>query len=79
MKVGIDRKYLSRKFWNPLESRYTAIRIEPAEDCDGVDCGLTSDNGDEWPSIQPPHWHLVLTGTYPSAGPRLRRLWRPLS
>lgn len=55
---------------NPFRSVETDIRIEPATECDGEPCGLTSYDGDVIPPIQPTHWHIVVSGRGPLAGPR---------
>ena len=56
---------------DPLESRVPKFRIEPALDCDGgICCAWTGIIGeDSLPEIDP-HFHLVVLGEEPKAGPR---------
>lgn len=60
---------------DPNESAQTLIAQEQAIDCDGSQCGFTlvSEDGD-WESL-PPHWHLIVTGKLPDAGPRHYPIW----
>jgi hypothetical protein len=60
---------------DPMESATTLFSSEEAVFCDGSDCGFTvfSEDGDL--ELLHPHWHLVVRGTVPEAGPRSFPIW----
>jgi hypothetical protein len=57
---------------DPYKSRITTMSIELAVDCNGTcDGGKASFNFETWEieSQMPPHFHLVVRGEDPKAGP----------
>jgi len=73
MQISIDNSL--PEYRNPSRSAETYIRIEPATECDGEPCGLTSYDGEVVPVIQPSHFHVVVNGKLPNAGPRYYAVW----
>jgi hypothetical protein len=69
MQISFDTFTNYPEFRNPFRSEEISIGFEPATECDGEACGLTSYDGHAMPNIQPSHWHIVVRGTRPNAGP----------
>lgn len=56
---------------DPFESTNTVIGYEEALFCDGSECRprVFTDDGDL--ELLDPHWHMIVRGTEPEAGPRI--------
>jgi hypothetical protein len=60
---------------DPFESKDTPISLEEALFCDGSECGFTIFSEDGELELLRPHWHIVVKGIGPEAGPRLYPTW----
>lgn len=60
---------------DPMESANPLVALEEAVYCDGSECGFTEFSEDGELELLRPHWHVVLTGTMPEAGPRRYPIW----
>jgi hypothetical protein len=55
---------------DPGDSAEITIATEEATHCDGSECGavMPSENGEL--ELLAPHWHVIVRGKSPEAGPR---------
>jgi len=60
---------------DPIDSENTLVGSEEAVSCDGSECGFTVFSEDEELELLRPHWHVILKGTMPEAGPRRYPIW----
>lgn len=67
MKISLNNP--PAEFRNPANSETTCVDIELTSRCNGAQCGITSEDGEEMPPIQPTHLHIKVTGDRPQAGP----------
>ena len=60
---------------DPVESAEVVIGYEEALFCDGSECGFPVflENGEL--ELLPPHWHMIVQGKSPEAGPRRYLIW----
>ncbi len=55
---------------DPAESADMVIALEDALFCDGSECGAAVFSEDGELELLAPHWHMVVKGKSPEAGPR---------
>jgi hypothetical protein len=55
---------------SPRNSEAVYVRIEEAADCDGCECGRALHDAEGNLEPLPPHFHMVVFGRIPDAGPR---------
>lgn len=62
---------------DPFDSSEILVSTEGALGCDGILCGLLSFSTLEAfeGGFVPPHWHVILRGREPDAGPRTYPVW----
>jgi hypothetical protein len=60
---------------DPAESVEVVIASEEALCCDGADCGFTVFSEDGELELLQPHWHIIVKGKSPEAGPRRYPIW----
>ena len=56
---------------DPFKSTQTVIGYKKALSCDGSECGLSVFSEDGKMELVQPHWHLIVIGKAPEAGPRI--------
>ena len=66
MKINIPAALLRRI----SDSDFVEVRIEEAIDCEGGICNRAYFEHDGTPAELPPHYHMVVIGRSPDAGPR---------
>jgi len=62
-------RFLARNIGDPRESELTTVLIEPAPDCDGVECNSCVQGDDGELQTLLPHHHMLVSGQNPEAGP----------
>ena len=55
---------------NPRNSTELYVRTEEAVDCDGAECGRAIHDAEGELEPLSPHYHLIVFGRSPDAGPR---------
>ncbi len=61
---------------DPRRSKETVISSEEALFCDGSECDpYRVFLEEEEPELMQPHWHLIVRGKSPEAGPRRYPIW----
>ena len=63
-------KFTAASIRDPWESATMAIRIEPAPDCYGEVCNSSVHAPDGELEPLRPHFHVIVSGQEPDAGPR---------
>ncbi len=60
---------------DPADSSEVTIQSEDAAFCDGAECAaaVLSNNGEL--ELLRPHWHMIVRGRSPEAGPRCYPIW----
>jgi hypothetical protein len=66
MKMGVSIEGLR----SMRRSENIYVRIEQAADCDGSECGRCVHDAEGELEQLPPHFHLIVLGKIPDAGPR---------
>jgi hypothetical protein len=73
--------------WTPLSRSRTSFReprasgqqvvisLEEALSCDGLECGASEFSGERELELLQPHWHMIVKGESPVAGPRCYPIW----
>lgn len=59
----------------PADSEEVFIGSEQAVYCDGSECGAAVFSHDGELELLPPHWHMIVRGKSPEAGPRHYPIW----
>lgn len=59
----------------PADSEEVFIGSEQAVYCDGSECGAAVFSDDGELELLPPHWHMIVRGKSPEAGPRHYPIW----
>ena len=73
MSIRIDCSAASLR--DPAESAEVVIDAEEALSCDGSECGAAVFSEDAELELLEPHWHIVVKGKSPEAGPRRYPIW----
>jgi hypothetical protein len=60
---------------DPAVSADKVIALEDALFCDGSGCGAAVFSDDGELELLRPHWHMIVTGRSPEAGPRRYPIW----
>jgi hypothetical protein len=60
---------------NPADSAEVTIDSEDAVFCDGSECGAAVFSDDGELELLRPHWHMIVKGKSPEAGPRRYPIW----
>jgi hypothetical protein len=60
---------------DPAESADVVIDSEEALFCDGSECGSAMLSEDGELELLQPHWHMIVKGKSPEAGPRRYPIW----
>ncbi len=55
---------------DPAESEEVVVGSEEALFCDGSECGVAIFSEDGELELLQPHWHMIVKGKAPEAGPR---------
>jgi hypothetical protein len=69
--MSIRISFSAAELRDPFESAQTVIGHEEALFCDGSECGFTVFSEDGELKLLQPHWHMIVKGKSPEAGPRL--------
>ncbi len=60
---------------DPMESAEIIIGNEEAVFCDGSECRAAIFSEDGELELLQPHWHMIVKGKSPEAGPRCYPIW----
>lgn len=71
IRIGVPAAALR----DPADSAEVTIDSEEAVYCDGSECGATVPGDDGELELIPPHWHMIVRGKSPEAGPRTYPVW----
>jgi hypothetical protein len=59
----------------PADSEEVVVDSEDAVFCDGSECGAAVFSEDGELELVRPHWHMIIKGRSPEAGPRRYPIW----
>jgi hypothetical protein len=60
---------------DPANSSEVTIQCEDAAFCDGSECGAAVFSADRDLELLWLHWHMIVKGRLPEAGPRCYPIW----